>query len=107
MILHNTEERNPPEKGLVLESIIGWLMSEIARGASLIRQRSMILSIIDARPSLSRRRERLERDTAAYLMLLHDLAVDHDLDPLRNLTRDECRLIREATAPARREEDLS
>jgi hypothetical protein len=90
-----------------LETIIGRLMVDIARGESLVRQRSMILSIADNRESLSHRRGRLEKETALYIAALHNLARDHGLDPLVDIYGEELELIRLAVASLERKEAAS
>jgi len=101
MLVNYTEPDNP------LETIIARLMIEIARGESLIRQRSMILSVGDNRDSLYRRRYRLEKDSATYIAGLHNLARDHGLDPLRHVHGDDLELLRLAVSPLNREEGRS
>jgi hypothetical protein len=90
-----------------LETIIGRLMVDIARGESLVRQRSMILSIADNRESLSHRRGRLEKETALYIAALHNLARDHGLDPLADIRGEELELVRLAVSPLDRKEATS
>jgi len=90
------------ESDNLLETIIGRLMVEIARGDSLVRQRSMLLSITDNRETLSSRRNRLEMDTANYIAALHNLAQDHGLDPLRDLHGVDLEIVRLAVAPLNR-----
>lgn len=101
MLVEYTEPDNQ------LETIIGRLMVAIARGESLVRQRSMILSIADNRESLSRRRGRLEKETAAYIAALHNLARDHGLDPLADIRGDDLELVRLAVAALERKEAAS
>lgn len=90
------------ESDNLLETIIGRLMVEIARGESLVRQRSMLLSLADNRESLSYRRGRLEKETAIYIAALHNLARDHGLDPLAEIYGEELELVRLAVAPLNR-----
>lgn len=80
-----------------LEVVIGRLMVEIARGDSLIRQRSMLLSLADNRESLALRRGRLEKDTANYIAGLFNLAEDHGLNPLRDVHGADLEIVRLAT----------
>ena len=101
MLIEYTESDN------ALETIIGRLMVDIARGESLIRQRSMILSIADTRESLSHRRGRLEKETARYIAALHNLARDHGLDPLADIRGEELELVRLAVSPLDRKEETS
>jgi hypothetical protein len=91
----------------LLETIIGRLIVDIARGESLVRQRSMMLSLADNRESLSRRRGRLEKETALYIAALHNLARDHGLDPLADIHGEELELVRLAVAPLDRKEATS
>ncbi len=87
------------ESDNLLETIIGRLMVEIARGESLVRQRSTLLSIADNRQSLADRRDQLEKETANYIAALHNLACDHGLDPLRDVHGVDLRLVWLATRP--------
>ncbi len=98
---------NPPAGGNYLEAIIGRLMVDIARGESLVRQRSMMLSIADNRHSLADRRQRLETETAHYIAALHNLASDHGLDPLADIHGEELELVRLAFSPLDRKEATS
>jgi hypothetical protein len=92
----------------LLATIIGRLMVDIARGDSLVRQRSMILSItVNDLESLSRRRGRLEMDTAHYIAGLFNLARDHGLDPLADIHGEELELVRLAVAPLNRKGAVS
>ncbi len=91
------------ESDNLLETIIGRLMVEIARGESLVRQRSILLSIADNRHSLADRRHRLEAETANYIATLHNLARDHGLEPLRDVHGVDLEIIRLAVAPLDRE----
>jgi hypothetical protein len=91
----------------LLETIIGRLMVEIARGESLVRQRSMVLSFADNRQSLADRRQRLENETANYIASLHNLARDHGLDPLQDLHGVDLELVRLAVAPLNQKEAVS
>ena len=95
------------ESDNLLETIIGRLMVEIARGESLIRQRSMVLSFTDNRQSLANRRQRLENETANYIATLHNLARDHGLDPLHDLHGVDLELVRLAVSPLDRKEAIS
>ena len=101
MLMHYRDSDN------LLEAIIGRLMVEIARGESLVRQRSMILSIADNRQSLADRRDHLEAETANYIAALHNLARDHGLDPLQDLHGVDLELVRLAVAPLNRKEAVS
>ncbi len=107
MHIEYTESENPPAGRNVLETIIGRLMVEIARGESLVRQRSMRLSLSDNRESLALRRGRLEDETANYIATLYNLARDHGLDPLRDIYGVDLELVRLATAPLDRKEVAS
>lgn len=104
MLMHNSQSGNHPTNGELLETIIGRLMVEIARGESLVRQRSMLLSIADNRQSLADRRGRLEEETARYLARLLNLAQDHGLDPLRDVHGVDLRLVWLATRPLERKQ---
>jgi hypothetical protein len=95
---------NPLSPSEVLEAMIGRFVSDIARGASLIRQRSTMLSITDNRQSLADRREHLDEAAAACIARLVNLAHDHGLDPLRGLGMIDLELVRLATAPLDRKE---
>lgn len=87
MIVHSTEELNPISPRDFLENMIGRLILDIALGASKIRQRSMMVSLVhDNRASLARRRDTLEETTASQIEVLFNLAEDHGLNPLRGLT---------------------
>lgn len=102
MHVDSTECLNP------LATIIARLMVDIARGESLVRQRSMLLSIAgDNRESLARRRGRLERETALYIAGLHNLARDHGLDPLAALHGVDLEFVRLALLPLARMEAAS
>jgi hypothetical protein len=101
VLMNYTESGNP------LETIIARLMVEIARGESLVRQRSMILSVYDNRDSLCRRRRRLEEDSATYIAGLHNLARDHGLDPLRHIRGEDLDLVRLAASPLSEKEGRS
>jgi hypothetical protein len=90
-----------------LETIIGQLMVDIARGESLVRQRSMMLSIADNRQSLADCRQRLETEAAHYIAVLHNLARDHGLDPLADIHGEDLELVRLAVAPLDRKEATS
>jgi len=98
-------KHNEPDNQL--EAIIGRLIVDIARGESLVRQRSMMLSLADNRESLSYRRDRIEKETALYIAGLHNLARDHGLDPLADIHGEELELIRLAIAPLDRKEATS
>lgn len=104
MIVHYTEELNPPGPREFLEAMIGRFVSDIARGASLVRQRSMMLSVADNRQSLARRRDRLDEITARYIAGLANLAQDHGLDAFRGLGMVDLEIVRLAIAPLNREE---
>lgn len=95
------------ESDNLLETIIGRLMVEIARGESLVRQRSMLLSLADNRESLSYRRGRLEKETALYIAALHNLARDHGLDPLAEIHGEDLEIVRLAVAPLNPKEVVS
>ena len=102
MQIDSTECRKP------LATIVARLMVEIARGESLVRQRSMLLSIAgDNRESLARRRGRLERETALYIAGLHNLARDHGVDALADLHGVDLELVRLALLPLARLEAAS
>lgn len=103
MITHSTEEFNPISPRDFLENMIGRFISDIARGASFVRQRSMMLSITDNRESLAYRRERLDEETATYIARLMNLAQDHGLEALRNLGIMDLEIVRLAIAPLDRE----
>jgi hypothetical protein len=90
-----------------LQTIIGRLIADIARAESLVRQRSMMLSLADNRESLTLRRGRLEDETANYIAGLYNLARDHGLDPLADIHGEELALIRLAVAPLDRKEARS
>ncbi len=107
MHIEYREPEHPPAAGNVLETIIGRLMVEIARGESLVRQRSMRLSLADNRESLALRRGRLEDETANYIAGLYNLARDHGLDPLRDIYGADLELVRLAVAPLARKEAVS
>lgn len=102
-----TDGLNPLSPSEVLEAMIGRFITDIARGASLIRQRSMMLSIADNRQSLADRRERLDEATAEYIARLVNLAQDHGLDALRGLGMIDLEIVRLATASLNREEATS
>lgn len=104
MIVHSNEGPNSLAPRDFLETMIGRFVSDIACGASTIRQRSMMLSVADNRPSLARRRDRLEETTAGYIAVLVNLAQDHGLEPLRGLGMIDLDIVRLATAPLNREE---
>lgn len=99
MLVQNTTLGKPE-----LGEIIGRLMVDIARGESLVRQRSMMLSIADNRQSLADRRHRLEYAAAVVLARLHNLADDHGLEPLADIHGDDLELLRLALAPLDRKE---
>ena len=99
MLMHNTTLGKPE-----LGEIIGRLMVDIARGESLVRQRSMLLSITDNRQSLADRRHLFEDDTAFYLAGLYNLGRDHGLDPLADIYGDDLTIVRLAIAPLNRKE---
>lgn len=101
MIVQFTDDLNPNplSQSEVLEAMIGRFISDIARGASLIRQRSTMLSITDNRQSLADRREQLDDATAAYIARLVNLAQDHGVDALRGLGMIDLEIVRLATAP--------
>lgn len=99
MLVQNTTLGKPE-----LGEIIGRLMVDIARGESLVRQRSMMLSITDNRQSLADRRHRFERDTAFYLAGLYNLGRDHGLDAFADIHGDDLELLRLALAPLDRKE---
>ena len=104
MIVHSTDEANPLGPREIFEAMIGRFVSDIARGASTIRQRSMMLSVADNRPSLAFRRDHLDETTARYIAVLVNLAQDHGLDPLRGLGMIDLDIVRLATAPLNRED---
>jgi hypothetical protein len=106
LMKYRESDKRPVDADL-LETIIGRLMIEIARGESLVRQRSMLLSLADNRESLAVRRGRLEDETANYIAVLHNLARDHGLDPLRDIYGVDLELIRLAVAPLTRKEVAS
>lgn len=99
MLVQNTTLGKPD-----LGEIIGRLMVDIAYGESLVRQRSMLLSIADNRQSLADRRHRFERDTAFYLAGLYNLGCDHGLDAFAGIHGDDLELLRLALAPLDRKE---
>ena len=99
MLMKNSQSGNHPTNSELLETIIGRHMAEIARGASLVRQRSMILSVSDDRRSVDHVRDQFEKQTANYITGIHKLARAHGLDPLRGLGLVDCELIRLAVAP--------
>lgn len=99
-----TDDLNPLSPPEVFEAMVGRFITDIARGASLIRQRSMMLSIADNRQSLADRRERLDEATAEYIARLVNLAQDHGIDALRGLGMIDLELVRLATAPLDRKE---
>lgn len=101
MLMKYRESDNP------LETIISRFIVDIARGESLVRQRSMILSLADNRESLARRRGRLEEETALYIAGLHNLARDHGLDPFADLHGVDLELVRLALLPLTRKEATS
>lgn len=104
MIVHSTEELNPISPRDFLENMIGRLILDIALGASKIRQRSMMVSLVhDNRASLARRRDTLEETTASQIEVLFNLAEDHGLNPLRGLTLTEMNIVELALAPLNRE----
>lgn len=107
MPIQFTDDLNPLSSSEVLEAMIGRFITDIARAASLVRQRSMILSIADNRQSLADRRERLDKATAEYISRLVNLAQDHGLDALRGLGMIDLELVRLAIAPLNREEATS
>jgi len=104
MIVQSTEELNPISPRDFLENMIGRFISDIARGASFVRQRSMMLSIEDNREILDQRRERLDKETATYIAILFGLAQDHGLEALRSLGMVDLEIVRIATAPLNRKE---
>ncbi len=103
MIIHSTDDLNPLSPSELFETMVGRFVSDIARGASFVRQRSMMLSIEDNRDSLARRRERLDDETATYIAGLVNLAQDHGVDALRGLGMMDLEIVRIATAPLNRE----
>ncbi len=102
MLMHNSQSGNQLTNGQLLETITGQHMAEIARGASLVRQRSMILSVSDDRRPVDHVRDQFEKQTANYITGVHKLARAHGLDPLRGLGLVDCELIRLAVAPLNR-----
>lgn len=104
MIVHYNEELNPLSDREFLEAMIGRFVLDLARGASMIRQRSMMLSIAENRQSLARRRDRLDEITARYIADLVNLAQDHGLDAFRGLGMIDLEIVRLAIAPLNREE---
>jgi len=104
---HFTDELNPVSASGLFEAMVGRFISDIARGASLIRQRSMMLSIADNRESLDYRRKQLDDDTAAYIAGLVNLAQDHGLEALRGLGMIDLEIVRAAVAPLNRENPLA
>jgi hypothetical protein len=103
VIVHSTDDLNPLSPSVLFETMVGRFVSDIARGASSVRQRSMMLSIEDNRDSLARRRERLDDETATYIAALVNLARDHGLDALRGLGLTDLEIVRIAVAPLNRE----
>ena len=102
MIVHSTDDLNQPSPSELFETMVGRFISDIARGVSLIRQRSMMLSIADNRESLAYRRSELDQDTATYIAWLMQLARDHGLDALRGLGLTDLEIVRLALAPLER-----
>lgn len=96
---HSIDDLKPLSRAEVLEAMIGRHIADVSRGASLIRQRSMMLSIADNRQSLAARRDGLEACTAEYIARIVNLAHDHGLEPLRGLGLVDLELVRLATAP--------
>lgn len=105
MLVQFTDDLNPLSQSEVFEAMVGRFISDIARGASFIRQRSMMLSIADNRQSLADRRERLDEATAEYVTRLINLAQEHGLEPLRGLGMIDLEIVRLATAPLNRKEN--
>jgi len=103
VLVHSTDDLNPLSPPELFEAMVGRFISDIARGASFVRQRSMMLSIEDNRDSLAQRRERLDEETATYIAGLVNLAQDHGLDSLRGLGMIDLEIVRIATAPLDRE----
>lgn len=104
MIVHSNEGPKSLGPRDFLETMIGRFVSDIARGASTIRQRSMMLSVADNRPSLAYRRDHLDEITARYIAVLVNLAQDHGLEPLRGLGMVDLDIVRLAIAPLNRED---
>ena len=97
----------PPSNGNDLEAAIGRLIVEIVRGESLVLKRSILLTLADNLPGPSDRRQELEEGTAAYLGRLYNLAHDHGIDALRDLSPVDLRLVWLALGPADRKEAAS
>jgi len=103
VIVHSTDDLNPLSPSEVFGAMVGRFISDIARGASFVRQRSMMLSIEDDRDSLARNRDRLDEETATYIEGLVNLAHDHGVDALRGLGLMDLELVRIATVSLNRE----
>jgi hypothetical protein len=81
------------ESDNLLAMIFGRFMVEIARGESLVRQQSMILSIEDDREILAIRRRSIELTAADLIAQALNLGRDHRVDPLCDLTDTDRRLV--------------
>lgn len=102
MLVQNTShpKRRPVRDHL--ETALRLLIVRLARAESFIRQRSMLRSLADNRPSLAHRRRRLENVTAQFIAELVNLGHDHGVDPLRDIHGIDLRLVSLATAPLER-----
>lgn len=104
MLVHCTPDINPPAPPDLLEAVVRELMIETARGECLVRQRSMILSIADDRPSLVDGRSRVELVAGELIVALYALAVDHGTQPLKGMSAEEITLVVQAIASLDRKE---
>jgi hypothetical protein len=95
------------ESDNLLASTFARFMVEIARGESLVRQRSMIRSLEDEREILVLRRRSIELTAADLIAQALNLGRDHRVDPLRELTDTDRRLVCLALAPLDQKEASS
>jgi hypothetical protein len=104
IVLNPTTSSQPPSIRERFALHAGCHIVSLARGESLVRRDSILLSLADNRPSLAHRRTMIERAVADHIAAVVNLGSDHGIDILANLYLDDLKIVSLALAPLKRKE---